>query len=460
MRWFTRPGAELEAPSDGCQSRDVAEHPMNLLVISYHFPPDSAVGALRWGGITKYLAKAGWSVDVLTGGEAVGSRPVGGVRVHSVPRGRILNDVYKSVVAHGFRSHPDKPVAREHAAESQSYRTRTWRRFRQALAVSLSYPDYSRGWVVKATREARRIITRQRIGLVVSSGPPHTAHLIAMLATAGTGTRWLMDMRDPWDETFYFGTPAILGWSTRRLAKMAFGRADGIICNTRQYAEHLRERRVGGPVHWIPNGIDLEDLPSPVRAPARPLTVAYVGTLYFNRDLGPVIQAMEAFLSTRSSQDRSGIRLRFAGQADPEHEDRLHREVEASGLGREHVETLGRVPRSEAWEVMQKAHLSLVLAQKQPMQVPAKLYESVGLGVQTIVLAEPGSAAASEAERVGALWKDPSDIAGIRDVLEGLYTARLPARTRPIARCDYESIAGDVADVLTKAQTQSRSVER
>src|SRR5213079_3340339 len=37
-----------------------------LLLISYHFPPDAAVGALRWQKLSRYAAERGWGLDVIT----------------------------------------------------------------------------------------------------------------------------------------------------------------------------------------------------------------------------------------------------------------------------------------------------------------------------------------------------------------------------------------------------------
>src|SRR5256885_1103621 len=56
-------GSESSMPSDA----------RRLLVISYYFPPDGSVGGLRWAGITKYLAREGWQVAVLTAARPGGS---------------------------------------------------------------------------------------------------------------------------------------------------------------------------------------------------------------------------------------------------------------------------------------------------------------------------------------------------------------------------------------------------
>jgi len=419
-------------------------------VVSYHFPPDGAIGGLRWAGITKYLARAGWTIDVLAGGEVVRPERINGSLVHSVRRARTVNDAYGWLAARRRRhpsgsSAPDAPPADGGSPERGALR-----RLRHVMAVSLSYPDYARGWVLKAGRVARRIMRRQGIDVVVSSGPPHTAHLVGLLATAGTRARWVMDMRDPWSEMDPAKGQESFEWLTRRVESVAFSRADLIICNTQQFAGDLRARRLGDRVHWIPNGIDVEDLPESTAPSQGPLTLAYVGTLYFNRDLGPVIKAMEALLAGSSEAAARGVRLMFAGHADPAHAAELERQLRQSGLDRTHVSRLGRVSRDEARKVLQEAHLSLVLAQGQPLQVPAKLYESMGMGVQTLVLAEPGSAAGLEAQRIGALWRDPSDLDGIRVLLEELSAGRLSARPRVLERFDYQHTADRFARVLSE----------
>src|SRR2546422_11690511 len=68
-----------------------------LLVITYHFPPDGSVGGLRWAGITKYLARLGWEVVVVTAVPPSGSDAAVGVQVESCPRFRTLLEAYQGL---------------------------------------------------------------------------------------------------------------------------------------------------------------------------------------------------------------------------------------------------------------------------------------------------------------------------------------------------------------------------
>ncbi|MDB4917282.1 MAG: hypothetical protein JWM95_4926, partial [Gemmatimonadetes bacterium] len=68
-----------------------------LLVISYHFPPDGSVGGFRWAGLSKYLAREGWEVHVVTASAQPALALEPGVTVHYRPQRKTLNDLYNRV---------------------------------------------------------------------------------------------------------------------------------------------------------------------------------------------------------------------------------------------------------------------------------------------------------------------------------------------------------------------------
>src|SRR5207302_10175788 len=69
-----------------------------LLVITYHFPPDGSIGGQRWAGLSKYMARLGWEVHVITA-SAPGAEPaVPGVHRHVRLRRRTLDTIHKAAV--------------------------------------------------------------------------------------------------------------------------------------------------------------------------------------------------------------------------------------------------------------------------------------------------------------------------------------------------------------------------
>ena len=125
------------------------------------------------------------------------------------------------------------------------------------------------------------------------------------------------------------------------------------------------------------------------------------------------------------------------------------------------VNVHGMLPRAQALELLSRSSLALVLAQGQPMQVPAKLYESVALGVPTLVIAEEMSATASEARRIGAMTLDGADVDGLRSLFEDMLDGKLPKKIEAKAPIAYEHLAQEWDGLLRQSlQGGSRRVRQ
>ncbi len=436
-----------------------------LLVVSYYFGPDGSVGGLRWAGITKYLARLGWEVRVVTAAPLGANGEPGGASVEWCPRFPTLLDGSRRL--RRLTLGPSRGWSRNGsgAAAGEEFRGLLRGLRREAVAL-LAFPDEGRGWVCRAALRARAVLRRFRPQVVVSSGPPHSAHLVAGLATSGSRVRWLIDLRDPWAGPYtkaWDADPSVGSRTFRVLSRplehLAFRAADGIITNAHQLAEALAARYAAVPVACVPNGVDPECLPSPAPSRYAGVGIAYAGTLYGGRDLGPVVRALRLFLERHPDAARAGSRLRVAGPAEGRHARALAAAVTAAGIDR-YVELLGPLPRAQALDVVCRSRLAVVLAQEQELQVPAKLYESVALGVATLVVAPAGSAAALEGSRVGAIVRDPDDIDGIAGVLAQLWRDGAAERSSCPVPITYEAIAPLVDDLLRKTCAQDDAAYR
>src|SRR5215831_3038058 len=58
----------MPAPTPFFESKvrgDASAPRRRLLLLTYHFPPDGAVGGLRWEQMSKFFSASGWSIDVI-----------------------------------------------------------------------------------------------------------------------------------------------------------------------------------------------------------------------------------------------------------------------------------------------------------------------------------------------------------------------------------------------------------
>jgi hypothetical protein len=307
--------------------------------------------------------------------------------------------------------------------------------------------------VLRAALCARGLLRENEFDCVVSSGPPHSAHVAAWLATAGTGVPFWIDMRDPWAMTYKVHAPAdsfirherrFLAW----LEGLVFARAARVLVNTKECRDELLKSRPHLQPGYFPNGVDRESLPLRTPQGIERGSMAHVGTLYRGRSFSPVFAAMR-LLAEKGCARATDLRLHIAGPLDSPHREIMQGEIEALGLGAQ-VKAHGVLSRPNALELLSRAEMALVLAQNQPLCVPAKLYESVALGTPTLVIAEPDSAAAREASRVGAMTLDAGDVAGISALLADMLAGKLSDVVEPKAAISYEDLARDLDTLLAK----------
>jgi glycosyltransferase involved in cell wall biosynthesis len=269
---------------------------------------------------------------------------------------------------------------------------------------------------------------------------------VAAMATIGSAARWWIDLRDPWaghlptiwQSDWRLGSRMFRTLSPR-LERLAFRAAHGVMTSTHQLAEALAARYPGVPVVCVPNGVDPDCLP-PARHAYPGLGIAYTGTLYGGRDFGPVVRALRVFLERHPDAAQAGSRLRVAGGAGVGHARAFHDAVAAAGIA-QYVEVLGHLPRAQALDVLSRSRLAVVLAQEQDVQVPAKLYESVAMGIPTLVVAPADSAAGVEGIRVGAVVRDADDVEGIAGLLGELWRDGARDRLPCPVPITYEAIA-------------------
>jgi len=442
---------EEEAGAAGSEPKTLSDElRRRLLVVSFHAPPDGAVGGLRWWGLSRELARRGWLVRLITAADAPTTVNPEGMRVQRVPASRTLNDRY----SRWRQSHREEDGGEEAEPTAPNEESSGWRFgsgatriLRREVGGLLSFPDAARGWFFRALAEVRKSTKEFEPDVVISTGPPHSVHLTVGLALCGMRMPWLADFRDPWGDEARLHQD--VAWAAPVISKLEawVGRsADGLLTNTPELASVFRKRFPRASVECLPNGVDIDELPKRSSDPYPGLSIVHLGTLYHRRDPLPVIRAFSRFL--RSHEDaRADSKIRLIGHANPGFRERIAAVAEEEGLA-DRVELVGRKSRKDALEVLARSNLSLVLAQNQGTAVPAKIYESIAMGIPTLAVTESTSATASAARRLGAAAYSSEDIDGMAeamaDIWEGRWNGRIPQGTR----VTYAELAVDAESLL------------
>lgn len=448
-----------------------------VLLISYLFSPSAEMGAQACTQIARYLPRHGWMPVVLTVGERHAERlgppadaglesPV--VRTGVIPHPLSIYRCLRSWAGRGAGEAGDgERLLRRIGAHSG---LRRW------ILSLLTMPDISTGWILPAVVTGLRLIRRNRIEHLFSSGPPWTSHLVGLILAHLSGLPWSAHFRDPWifpvSEMARLKPVSTLSfWLERALERMVVRRADAVVCVTDEHPQVLARAHGHTSARkfvTIPNGFDDAEWESLAGDGERDDTlddedafiVTYAGTLYNRRTPAPLFRALKVLIDA-GEIDRTSIRVDLLGWCDVAEGYRVSQLAAECGLdGR--VRLAGPLPRKATLRRMTRSDLLLLLAEGLVSQVPGKTYEYLRAGRPILAIA-PEGAVSRLLNRTGGAWVvDPADQEGLTKALRQAYAAWAAAVEVPradphiVARYDRRILAGRFADVFTARSPRVR----
>lgn len=345
---------------------------MKILIVTYFFPPMNAIGGQRPYAWAKTWAAEGHQVDVIT---ITKDRPfdeVRGFRVHEVPPLRLF------VWLQGFYRRHLKTSGNPVPAQATTRATaRGWFERLKALGIGTStrMPDASDLWILPALAKARSL--GEKWDCVVSTFGPYSTHVVAQrLKQSGHAGVWLADFRDLWTLNPYFAGLPIVRRIEVALERYLMRSADGIITVSAPLAEQMRHQHPGVPTHVIENGADVEEISSlkPQKKSSQQFQILYAGTIYSGRrDPTPLLRALVKLAPTN-------VQVLFAGPSSAE----VTAIIRANGA-ETYTRVLGMIPRAEALQLQQEAHVLLFLESNAPDAagvLTGKLFEYLFSGTE------------------------------------------------------------------------------
>ena len=445
-----------------------------LLLLTYHFPPDGAVGGLRWEQMSKFFSANGWAIDVIMR-DVTKLRSPDTRRLHQLPPNV---RVYSAVEVEPWLARMESGMLRV----VRSFRSRTGSRADAPSAMSGtasangSAPRRKKHWLVHAHASVVHV-ERERawgsaaiklgVGLgsggarathydvVVSSGPPHMVHDTARTIALRLGVPHVMDLRDPWSAfELEHGDSTSRVWFAiaRHYEKRAVRSAKLIVMNTDLARDEMRRLYpdAADRIVTVSNGSDDEPIP-PVEADGR-FVVRFAGSIYMDRNPGPFFRAAAA-VARRHRLSPSQFGAEFIGEVQEFAGQSVRAMAEQEGFG--DYLTLGDArPRDDALKFAAGATMLLNLPQATHQCVPAKLFEYVRFDSWLLVLAEAHSATARMFQGTDADVVAPADVDAMAAVIERRYlefaAGRRPQAVGRDGRFDRRRQAELLSDHLSR----------
>ena len=268
-----------------------------VLLLNHDFPPAGGSGVQRVMKFCRYLPEFGWQPTVLS--SSCDWQALDDSLLREIPAD---TEVYR--LTYPSHHHAGRWAATAisllrgllpaHVVQALSQGLQ-WRAVQ--LSRKLLVPDYAALWSLKAIVKAMRLSSRARFDAVLTSGPPHSSHMVGyVLRQCRLTPKWVADFRDPW--TSYMGMSPRRGLEYRagRLLEPEVLRvADAVVTVSAGYAKTLQlSPKDGRKLHLVPNGFDPADIPVDfTRAVAKDcLHIHYNGLLYRPRTPAHFFQAL------------------------------------------------------------------------------------------------------------------------------------------------------------------------
>jgi glycosyltransferase involved in cell wall biosynthesis len=162
-------------------------------------------------------------------------------------------------------------------------------KFSSFIRLNFFIPDSRIGWNYFAFKKAKEIIENNKIDYVITTGPPHSSHLIGQKIYDKYKLKWIVDLRDPWSELFYLKSKFRFNFSKKmndRLEHKVLENADAIITTVGDRYHKILNSKISNPnkIHKIYNGYDKLNFDKIKETKPNKFNIVFTGVLSKNHN--------------------------------------------------------------------------------------------------------------------------------------------------------------------------------
>lgn len=426
---------------DGFRRKEILNKRPKLLFLARPFPPARYTACVRTWNIAKYLAKLGWDITVVT--------PFPSVWRHVDNIAEMEANLTHEGIRYILTGHHWRCLLPDHLNCWNKglgwFSGGICRQIARRLGI-----DNGVGWINPAMR-ACSALTSQDVDVILATGKPFAAFMLAKRLSDRLGRPYVLDYRDPWTGNPHEALSSRAATFQKEARLLAASAAATVVSRSWGLAADHRFG-LGSKLHVITNGYDLEELADIKPYEFGHFAIVYTGRFYPpKRVISPVMEALRRLKEIKHSQGSEWYFHYYGNQGN-----HVHQEAMRFGVA-ERVVLHGSVSRAEALSAVRGAKIAVVItsvANEVTMEdrgiVPGKVFEALGLKTPILLLAPSDSDAEAIAETTGlARSFTANDIEGMTSFLSDIIHGWSP-EPKDCTAYDWTNIVKKMDSILRR----------
>lgn len=417
---------------------------MKALIITYYWPPAGGSGVQRWLKFVKYLQDFDITPVVYTVENP--DYPILDASLENeIPKGV---EVIKGPIWEPYQLVKvfSKKKKVDTSAGFLSAKPGIMSKVFSYVRANYFIPDARMFWIKPSVKIISEYLSKHKIDCIISTGPPHTTHMIALALKKKLNIRWIADFRDPWTDIDYFhqlplGKKALK--KHHQLEQKVLKKADEVLVvgetmkkNYDVFSDH---------VHVITNGYDGALSKQTVLDSV--FTLTHIGML--NADRNPLV----LWKALSQLKEQIKIKVQLIGKVAPE--------VKASiaNFGLENsVVYIDYLPHQEVKKYQQKSQVLLLAVNRVPSAkgiVTGKIFEYLQAQRPIVAIAPKNGDLAvilNKSKAGGVVGFD--DVEELKKILVDLYTKyiaqNLQVKTTGVEQYHRKALTEKLANIILK----------
>ena len=342
-----------------------------VLIITYYWPPAGGPGVQRWLKFVKYFREFGVEPIVYAPenpnyplvDENFSSEIPFNTEIIKLP----ISEPYK--FAKLFSKKKTKQISSGIISKKE---ISVLEKLMLYVRGNFFIPDARVGWVKPSVAFLSKYIAENPVDVVITTGPPHSLHLIGMQLQKELNVKWIADFRDPWTTIHYHKSLRLNKSSERKHKKLEASvlKLADVITVTSPTTKKEFEMITETPIVVITNGFDVsEKIHFEMDST---FSISHIGSLLSERN-PEVLWKVLAEICKENASFKNDLQLKFAGAVSEE----VKKSLENFHLS-SNCEFLGYVSHSEALKLQRQSQLLLLVeinSAETRAIIPGKLFE-------------------------------------------------------------------------------------